>query len=1295
MAKKISSSDLFDKEDIFEGIRLSAQKTIQDLKQIDEEFKRVAKTMRETLGKSKVNTTQGIQEFTKATQDANKAVENSIKIEKLKAQAEQQALRAEQEREKVAQQKLRTQSAQAKEQERLNKIQERSAKVARDEANAYKQLEKNTRELKNESKRLGAELLKLENSGKRNTKEYHELEKQYKQTTRAAQSGDAQLKKLDKTVGDNQRNVGNYIGGIKDLAGAFGLAFGVQAVANVFKTGTEAIIEFDQAIADLQAITGASGKDLEYYREQANLLGKDVEGGASAVVEAYKLIGSAKPELLTNAEALNQVTQSAITLAQAAGMSVPDAATNLTDAMNQFGASADDADKFINVLAAGSKFGAVEIPQVTEALLKFGAVAKTSGVSIEETGALIEALGERGLKGAEAGTALRNVMLKLSAPDALPKEAISRLTDLGINFDTLKDKSIPFTERLRALGPLLNDQAALVKTFGTENAVAATNLIQLTDRTDELRQQMTGTNTAYEQAEQRTATLGHAIMQLKNSFIGMFTSIDTGSGTMKSIVSSIQFLAENLSTIVGVVMRITVAYGTYKSVLMALNLIEKARNTNFKELGKEMLKQIPFTKQYTAAQKEMANNQQQGASATKGLGSALAGVGWTIAIGVAMELAKVMYDVASGAKAAREQQELLDQYNANAQENADKRVTDRQKDLQKEIAELQRRRNENKLTEKEFLKLKEDAIKKTKEQITKDISLVRERKKTYLDDLEFAKTYMDKAEKDAKNRSGLNLMLTKEDTDRMKKITATYASQGTSVDKVIQKINASISGAGIKITTYKEELDGTTESVKDATSELKSNGVAHEDNTGKITAKIPKLKEINTEFKKTNDYLSKQSELLERLNVIEEERAITALEQRIENEVDLQESKIKETGKFDLTEFKNLVEEKYRLEVNRILNTADFEQEQNEEKYQREKQARIDALDEEYAELRKGAEENQEALKKIDQNYVKEKQKLADNEVLIYEDLKTQNQIIAKESTDEINALEKSKLDFVENTNENMLNAQESFNEKKTENNDTQSDEELKKLQDTEERKREIIKITSEFFQKQSEKRIEQYDKEIAAAEKQYEVLKGLAESGNINAQQSLAEQQRIIDEANRKKQQELQRQQRIKLAESVYSTYSQKVSDGSKNPLAETIRDTTLLQQFINSLPTFFDGTEDTGSNGRGIDGRGGFQAVLHPNERVIPKHLNEQIGAISNVDLARIAQEYKNGKIVEGGQQTKSALEFAVLVNELKDLKSVIQDKPETNIELGQITNSVMEIVQSRKQGNSVTYNRFKVRK
>ena len=58
-------------------------------------------------------------------------------------------------------------------------------------------------------------------------------------------------------------------------------------------------------------------------------------------------------------------------------------------------------------------------------------------------------------------------------------------------------------------------------------------------------------------------------------------------------------------------------------------------------------------------------------------------------------------------------------------------------------------------------------------------------------------------------------------------------------------------------------------------------------------------------------------------------------------------------------------------------------------------------------------------------------------------------------------------------------------------------------------------------------------------------------------------------------------------------------------------------------------------------------------------------------------------------------STEDLTLLRQALVHYLEVIQDKPETNIELGQITNSVMEIVQSRKQGNSVTYNRFKVRK
>jgi len=101
-----------------------------------------------------------------------------------------------------------------------------------------------------------------------------------------------------------------------------------------------------------------------------------------------------------------------------------------------------------------------------------------------------------------------------------------------------------------------------------------------------------------------------------------------------------------------------------------------------------------------------------------------------------------------------------------------------------------------------------------------------------------------------------------------------------------------------------------------------------------------------------------------------------------------------------------------------------------------------------------------------------------------------------------------------------------------------------------------------------------------------------------------------------------------------------------------------------------------------------------LHPNERVVPKSLNEQIGSMSNEALAKMAMEYQAGKLVRGNKGAES-MQLAVLVNEMRDLKSVIQNKPETNIELGEITQSMMEIVKTTKQGNTHTFNRYKVRK
>jgi TP901 family phage tail tape measure protein len=1307
MAKKISSSDLFTKEDIFEGIRLSAEKTIEQLNILDTEFKQLATAMQSNLKGATTNTTSGLNTFVQTTQKANSLMEQSIQVVKLKAQAEQQLQKAQQEAEKTAQQKqkteqaeLRTKQQQQKETERLSRAQEKATRTAQNEANAYKKLEKNTRDLKNESKRLGAEMLALERAGKQNTEAYRKLSAQYQSVTASAQRGDAQLKKLDKQVGDNFRNVGNYSSAMSKLnsvLGAFGVAFGVQAVAQVFRTGAEAVVEFDQAISDLQAITGASGKDLEYYREQANLLGNEVEGGASAVVEAYKLIGSAKPELLANAEALNSVTKSAITLAQAAGISVPDAAKNLTDAMNQFGASADDADKFINVLAAGSKFGAVEIPQVTEALLKFGAVAKTSGVSIEETGALIEALGERGLKGAEAGTALRNVMLKLSAPDALPRKAIKKLTELGINFDTLKDKSLSFTDRLRALTPILSDQAALVKTFGTENAVAATNLIQLTDRTDELRNKMSGTNTAYEQAEIRTATLGHAVMELKNAFLGVFTSINTGGGAMKSVVSSIQFLAKNLGTIIQVIGNLLRIYVTFKAATMAQTLANQA-------LGGSFVKLV----QRVGIMKASLMGLQRGFKALK---TAFMSNPFGILMTAAVEIYAHFDDIKAlfgsvtkeSQKLGKSQQDVAS-YSEKSAEFVAKEGT-------------------------EFMKLTSE-LKSTNEGSEERSRLINEINKKYGTTLKNMKSERDFQEQiNGEVKNYINFLKLKFKAQSLNEAMQNNFNKQLEIEAEINRLNMTIMAEGaaggrqaevVKAKKRQAELrmelqqtqgrfEGYAESLQKVEENLKGSnynqskyndtlgeGNDELDENGEIIKKNGKAtKEANTEFKKQNDYLSKQEELLNKVADIEKKRAIGDLEQSIQSEVDLQKSKVAETGEYDLNQFTRLVDEKYQLEVNRILDQATFEQGENEKKYAREKKARMDALANEYKDLIKGAKGNATEIAKIDNNYATAKEKLTEQEKLIYADLVNQNKILSKEATDEAEALDKSRIDFTKSTNDDLLNGQKEYLKSKEELDKEGNEKDLEAIKKIEEEKRAIITTTADILTKQSEARISQMDTEIAKAEEQLEHYKQMAQEGNITAQESLAEQQRIIDEANLKKEREQKRQQRIKLAESIYSTYSAKVESGSANPLAETIRDTTLLQQFIASLPTFLDGTEDTGLNGRGIDGKGGFHAVLHPNERVIPKNLNDKIGTLSNTELAKVAHEYQNGRMMEGATQSASALEFSLLVSEIKDLKQVIKDKPETSIGLGEITQSMVEIVEKRVRGNSVTFNRFKVRK
>jgi len=263
--------------------------------------------------------------------------------------------------------------------------------------------------------------------------------------------------------------------------------------------------EFTKSISELSAITGSTGQDLAFYTEQAKLLGSTTTFTASQVATAFKLVASAKPDLLESKEALAAVTREVLTLAEASGMQLPDAANALGSALNQFGAGSEQAARYINVLAAGAKFGASEINMTSEALRMSGSVAASLGVSFEESNAAIQALAAVAIKGSEAGTGLRGVLLKLSTQSK----------------DEFNPEIVGMVQALKNLQDAHLTTAEKAKLFGQESITAATALINQAGAVEELVSKLTGTSTAYEQASINTNNLDGDIKALSSAWEGV------------------------------------------------------------------------------------------------------------------------------------------------------------------------------------------------------------------------------------------------------------------------------------------------------------------------------------------------------------------------------------------------------------------------------------------------------------------------------------------------------------------------------------------------------------------------------------------------------------------------------------------------------------------------------------------------------------------------------------------------------------------------------------------------------
>ena len=333
----------------------------------------------------------------------------------------------------------------------------------------------------------------------------------------------------------------------------------------------------ESSASNLKALTGLDDSSIQWLTNQAERLsttmdetGLRVSQSSQEILEAYMLVGSAKPELLGDKEALNAVTIEAMRLAQAAKMDLKDAVDGVTLALNQYGAGADEAARYVNVLAAGSKAGAADVQSQTAAIIKAGVAASTAGIPIEQLVGSIETLAEKGIKSEVAGTGLKTFFLKLEtmADDCRPS-----VVGLQTALENLAAKNLTTEQMMEA--------------FGEGTYTVAQAMISSSDAFRQYTEAVTGTSIAVEQAAINSDTTEVKMAQLTNmineqgmaiweALAPAYNLLLQGmSGVLSVLSAMISFITQHIG-LIGALAAVITLYNTRIAITKAL---ESAWNT--------------------------------------------------------------------------------------------------------------------------------------------------------------------------------------------------------------------------------------------------------------------------------------------------------------------------------------------------------------------------------------------------------------------------------------------------------------------------------------------------------------------------------------------------------------------------------------------------------------------------------------------------------------------------------------------------------------------------------------------
>lgn len=282
-------------------------------------------------------------------------------------------------------------------------------------------------------------------------REIVETEEELRRLQQEAATTNTALSKID-VAGQKMETVGNSIAGAgKKMMGVTAVIGGVGVAA--VKTAAD----FDSAMSQVAAVSGATGKDFDALRNKAREMGAKTKFSATEAAEAMNYMAMAG----WKTEDMLDGIEGVMNLAAASGEDLAATSDIVTDALTAFGLSAKDSGHFADILAAASSNANTNVSMMGETFKYCAPIAGALGFSAEDTAEAIGLMANAGIKSSQAGTALRTIMNNLAGDVKISGKAIGDVTIATTNADSsMRDLSDILADCRSAFGNLTESEKA-------------------------------------------------------------------------------------------------------------------------------------------------------------------------------------------------------------------------------------------------------------------------------------------------------------------------------------------------------------------------------------------------------------------------------------------------------------------------------------------------------------------------------------------------------------------------------------------------------------------------------------------------------------------------------------------------------------------------------------------------------------------------------------------------------------------------------------------------------------------